>query len=457
MTGQERVRRIIPIFGMLVFIIFSVIGMINQSIHIAELVTRLILVGTILTLVAYIFNTYYEPKLSSNYMQIMYWTFVLLGFIPSIFLLSINMYIVPLLLSTALITSMIDSKLGLMTHLIVSFLFLIVMSLPLEIYMMYVVAGLFINYVTPYVEKRQQIVYVALSTTILMMLLVIIGHLMRIGSLNGFNYANIFLAGFNGMLVTVLAQGSEPIWETLFNITSQERLIELGSSNQPLLKRLLVEAPGTYHHSMMVANLAEKAAMDIEANYQLARVGAMYHDIGKIEEPLYFSENQNGENVHDDLSPDASAHYIIRHVERGVALAKEHKLPKDIVDIIQEHHGDSVVAYFYNKAVAHSDGFDIEREKYQYLGPKPQTKEAAIVMLADCIDAAAKGLNMEERDKEQIIRLIDQVMLTVITNHQLNESPLCFNELPVIANAFLQVYNGVYHERVKYDRELIEQ
>jgi len=457
LKGQDKLKQIIPIMGMLIFIVFAVIGMINESVHVAELITRLILVSTILTLVAYIFNTYYEPELSSNYVHIMYWTFILIGFIPSIFLLSINAYILPILLTTALITTMIDSKLGLMTHLVVSFLLLMVISLPLDIYMMYVVAGLFVNYVIPYVKKRQQIVYVALSTTLLMMLLVIIGHLMQVGNLVGFNYANMFLAGLNGMLVIVLAQGSEPMWETIFNITSQAQLIELGSANQPLMKRLLVEAPGTYHHSMMVANLAEKAAIDIQANYQLARVGAMYHDIGKIEEPKYFSENQNGENIHDDLSPDASAHYIIRHIEKGVSLAKEYKLPKNIIDIIKEHHGDSVVAYFYNKAVSHSDGFDIDVEKFKYAGPKPQTKEAAIVMLADCVDAAAKGFNMEERDMDQIVRLIDQVILTVVTNHQLHASPLRFDELPIIANAFLQVYNGLYHERVKYDRELIEQ
>lgn len=457
MKGQERFKRTIPIIGMLIFIVVAVIGMINESVNIAELITRLILVGTILTLVAYIFNVYYEPTLFSRNLHLMYWTFVLVGFIPSVFLLPFNAYILPLLLTTALISTMIDSKLALMTHFVISFLLLMIVALPLEIYMMYVVAGLFINYVMPYVKKRQQIVYVAISTTLLMMLLVVVGHLMQFGHLLGFSYGNMFLAGLNGMLVIVLAQGSEPMWEAIFNITSEAQLIELGSANQPLMKRLLVEAPGTYHHSMMVANLAEKAALDIQANYQLARVGAMYHDIGKIEEPQYFSENQNGKNIHDDLSPDASAHYIIRHIEKGLALAKEYKLPKNIVNIIKEHHGDSVVAYFYNKAVSHSDGFTIDIEEFKYEGPKPQTKEAAIVMLADCVDAATKGLDLNERDKDQIIQLIDQVILTVITNHQLNESPLRFDELPVIANAFLQVYNGLYHERVKYDRELIEQ
>lgn len=457
MKIQERFRRAIPILGMFLFIVVAVIGMVNESINIAELITRLILVGTILTLVAYIFNVYYDPKLSSNNLHLMYWTFVLVGFVPSVFLLPFNAYILPLLLTTALISTMIDSKLALMTHFVISFLFLMIVNLPIEIYMMYVVAGLFINYVMPYVKKRQQIVYVAISTTVLMMLLVLVGYLMRFGNLSGFSYSNMFFAGLNGMLIIIVAQGSEPMWEAVFNITSDAQLVELGSANQPLMKRLLVEAPGTYHHSMMVANLAEKAALDIHANYQLARVGAMYHDIGKIEDPEYYSENQNGKNVHDDLSPDASAHYIIRHIERGLALAKEYKLPQKLVNIIKEHHGDSVVAYFYNKAVAHSDGFTIDMDDFTYPGPKPQTKEAAIVMLADCVDAATKGLDLNERDKDQIIQLIDQVILTVITNHQLNESPLCFNELPVIANAFLQVYNGLYHERIKYDRELVEQ
>lgn len=456
MKVKQRLENIIPYLGVGIITVFSISKLVTDGTHILKIVASTVALLIMIGIFSYYFSTYYLEQFEKKRYQLMLWLFVFIGYLPSLAIVDVNPYLLPLLLTAALITSMIHVRLGFMVNFVMLTVLVISSRMDMETYLTYVMVGSYLCLSIPYAKNRQQVLYVALSNMLIFMLLVVIGHLITHGSLVTFSYLNLLYAALNGGLVVIIAVGSEPVWEAIFKITSNERLIELSNSNEPLLKRLILEAPGTYHHSMIVSDLAERAAIEINCNYHLARVGAIYHDIGKINRPQYFTENQDGINIHDELSPDASANYIIDHVSDGIELALEYKLPDDIKDIIKQHQGDSVVSYFYNKAVKHSDGFEIELQDYMYPGPKPQTKESAIVMLADCVEAATKALGENKRNLEAISDIIDKVVETVFSNNQLDEAPLAFNELPLIKKAFLTVYNGMYHERIKYDRELIK-
>ena len=246
--------------------------------------------------------------------------------------------------------------------------------------------------------------------------------------------------------------GSLPLWESAFDVVTPNKLMELANTNNEILQQLLREAPGTYHHSLMVANLAEKAAIDLKLDALLIRTGAMYHDIGKLKNPNYFIENQSGENPHDFLPPQESAAIIIGHVTEGLRLAKKIRLPKAVTAFIREHHGDRLVIYFYQKAVSQSGGAEVPIELYRYPGPKPQSKEAAIVMMADVAEAAIKSLPEAERSLERIEQVIEQVTAQLVMENQLIESGLSFKEFDRTKASFAAVYRGLYHERISYGR-----
>lgn len=254
---------------------------------------------------------------------------------------------------------------------------------------------------------------------------------------------------FNGLLSAVLTTGILPYLEAGFKITSSIRLLELANPNQPLLKRLLIEAPGTYHHSVIVGNLADAAAETVGAHSLLVRVAAYYHDIGKVKRPYFFIENQHPkENPHDKLSPNLSSLIITSHVKDGVDLARQAKLPQVIVDIISQHHGNSLVAYFYHRALETSQPETVDESSYRYDAPKPQSKEAALVMLADAVEAAIRSL--QKPTPGRVEGLVRRVIKERLNDGQLDESDLTFKDLDAVAGAFVRVLSGIYHTRIEY-------
>ena len=258
---------------------------------------------------------------------------------------------------------------------------------------------------------------------------------------------SVLLGIVNGIFSSVLAVGTLHWFEAGFHITSAVRLLELSNPNRPLLKRLLMEAPGTYHHSILVGNLAEAAAEEVQANAILVRVGALYHDIGKLKRPYFFIENQFAQdNPHDKIAPTLSALIITSHIKDGLEMAKEEKLPQGIQDIIAQHHGDSMVSFFYYKAV--EDNLDVPEEAFHYEGPKPQTKEAALVFLADSIEAAVRA--MKQPTPGRIEGLIRKIIKDKLNDDQLNQCNLTFQDLDKIATAFVRVMSGIFHSRVEY-------
>ncbi len=257
-----------------------------------------------------------------------------------------------------------------------------------------------------------------------------------------------------GFIAPVLAIGLLPIFESIYGITTDLTLLELSDLNHPLLQELAVKAPGTYSHSLTVGTLAKEAANAIGANPLLARVGAYFHDIGKIEKPEYFIENQHGENKHDNLNPNMSALILTNHVKEGLELAKKYKLPKEIMEIISQHHGTSLIKYFYDKAIKSSENTQhiISEESFRYPGPKPKSKEAGIVMLADSIEAVSRTL--KNPTSSRIKSTIEEIIKDKFLSGELDESNLTLRELNSIAEAFLKILSGMHHQRIEYPDQI---
>jgi cyclic-di-AMP phosphodiesterase PgpH len=259
-------------------------------------------------------------------------------------------------------------------------------------------------------------------------------------------------AGSNSLISPVLTYGLLIFFERFFKITTDLTLLELSNFDRPLLRDLARIAPGTFNHSMTMGTLAEAAAERIGANPLLARVGAYYHDIGKTITPKNFVENQlNNQNIHENLTPEESVELISRHVKEGIELAKENNLPKEIVDFIPMHHGTNAMTFFYEKAKDRYGEEKVDIKDYQYPGPKPNSKEAAIVMLADGCESAVRAI--EEPDPVKVENLIDKIIKQRIDDGQLDESPLTFSDITKIKEAFISILVGQHHRRIRYPKQ----
>ncbi len=261
-------------------------------------------------------------------------------------------------------------------------------------------------------------------------------------------YAGLTMAA--ALILSVFCVGMLSVWENVFDIVTPARLHELANTNHPLLKRMMTSAPGTYHHSMMTASLAEGAAESIGANALLARTGAMYHDVGKLRRPEYFRENQNGVNIHDSLSPEESAGYIIAHKKDAEAYLARYRMPSAIRKIANEHHGTTLVAYFYYKAkqMQEQDGEPVIERLFRYQGNLPSSKESAIVMLADSCEAAVRSLN--EPSREEVAQMVRKIVQGKMDDGQLKQCPLTLAEIDLIERSFLVTFIGLMHERIRY-------
>ncbi len=262
----------------------------------------------------------------------------------------------------------------------------------------------------------------------------------------------------NGIISSMIALGTLPLFESTFHIITPYGLAELADHNQPLLKRLQIEAPGTYHHSLMVSNLCEAAAEAIGANPILARVGAFYHDIGKLKRPLFFVENQSYfgiENPHTKLNPRLSKMVITAHPKDGVELAKEYHLPAIINSFILQHHGEGLAKYFYNQAVQEEGIENVKEDQFRYTGPKPNMKETAILMIADAVESAVRSL--KNPTPEEIDNIIDKIIVERLNDTQLADSPLTLHDIKVIAATFSRILRGMQHNRIKYQENIAEE
>lgn len=364
-------------------------------------------------------------------------------------------FMVPTAAVSMLIAVLLDRKLAVFVSAIMSFFVGLMMGSQLQYACVSFIGGVVGVFSVSDISERTDLtrasIYIVLANMVAVTGLVLIRT-------NSFSLSSLgaVVGLINGLLSAILTIGSLPFLENAFGITTSVKLLELSNPNQPLLRRLLVEAPGTYHHSMMVANLAEGAADAIKADQLLTRVGAYYHDIGKLKRPYFFIENQlTSENPHDKLTPTLSTLVITAHVKEGAELAGENGLPQAVTDIICQHHGNTVVSYFYHKACESEKRESVNESAFRYEGKKPQTKEAAIIMLADSVEAAVRSLKFtgHGRLEAQVRKVINDRL----EDGQLEESELTFKELESIARTFVRILSGVFHSRIEYPDKILQE
>jgi hypothetical protein len=363
-------------------------------------------------------------------------------------------YLVPTAALGMVVAALIDPYLAIMLTLSIGLVIGYVAEGSLELSVFSIVSGLVGIFTLGRFERVNRLlwasVYVALANALVILVFRIpsgeidpigLGQLMTTGLANGVLSASLTLLIF-------FVAGST------LHITTSLQLLDLARPTQPLLRQLLLRAPGTYHHSLMVSNLAEQAAERIGANALLSRVGAYYHDVGKTVRPYFFVENQmRGPNIQDRLDPYTSAQLIINHVKDGLEMARKYRLPQDVCAFIMEHQGTSVTKYFYHQAVDHAaDPAQVNTQEFRYPGPKPQSRETAIVMLADSCEAAVRA--SDPNSVEEIDKIVHRIIMDKVTSGELDECELTMHDLNQIRSTFTQMLKGVYHPRLKYPEEV---
>ncbi|MFH1334967.1 MAG: HDIG domain-containing metalloprotein [Candidatus Zixiibacteriota bacterium] len=364
-----------------------------------------------------------------------------------IFRWHLSEYLIPVTIASILLTILLDLEVGLAFTISLGILLGVVNFFDFKLAFITILAGSLACFSVKDVTQRYRFYRPMLYISFAYVVFIYFSESLKLSP----STSILSLCGyglFNGFISTILTMGLLPIFESFFDVTTDITLLELSDLNRPLLKRLSLEAPGTYHHSIIVGNLAESGAKAIGAKSLLARVGAYYHDIGKVEKPEYFVESQMGaKNKHEKLTPSMSALILESHVKEGIEMAKKANLPQAVIDFIGQHHGTTLMSYFYNKALERGVGQNL-RDEYRYPGPKPHTKEIAIVMLADAVEAASRTL--EDPKPSRLKNLIKKIIDSKLESGELAESNLTFSELSAIEQAFLPVMISMFHPRVEY-------
>lgn len=403
----------------------------------------------------YLYRFNREMLHQERYLYLIAVTTILAAIIGKFFALnpSSNLaYFAPVSFATILWVLLLESRVALMLTVVLSALMGMVNGFQLNLALYTLIGGSVAIFFLHGGQQRSDLMrsglFIALANVFSVALLGLFGGVFP-------PWERFVLAGFNGLSAAVIAIGLLPFLENLFGLTSAIRLLELANPNQPLLRQMLVEAPGTYHHSIMVGNLAEAAADRIGADGLLVRVGAYYHDIGKLKRPYFFAENQlTQENPHEKLTPTLSTLIITAHVKEGVEMARAKGLPEAIVDIIEQHHGTDLVRYFYARAAENAQT-ELAETDFRYDGPRPRTKEAALVMLADSVEAAVRSMTKPTPAKVEAVAA--RIFKERLDDGQFDECDLTLRDLEQIKSAFLKVLGGIFHTRIEYPESVLRE
>ncbi|WP_460286830.1 HD family phosphohydrolase [Clostridium sp. CTA-7] len=412
--------------------------------------------GILVSLVLFIQYGYISRErpdiFKNNRMIILISSINLIILIISMGLNIISPYLIPLVCSAMLMTILIDYRISLIINLLNIIFISIIVGFSPGVIVLSIVNVVLGSTALKKVQQRNDIIYSTLYITIISSVVTLTSGMLASNDLK-----EIFIqTGYTaiGVLISgILAVGLLPFFESIFDVVTNIKLLELSNPNQPLMKKLLMEAPGTYHHSMMVANLAEAATEAVGGNPVMARVGAYYHDIGKTKRPYFFGENQMGkENPHDKITPNLSTLIILSHPKDGLEMAREHNIPKAIQDIMEQHHGTTLVKYFYYKLKNSSDKpEEIKEEDFRYPGPIPSTKESGIIMLADSVEAAVRSIS--EPTKGKIEEMVNNIINDKLNSRQLINCDLTLKDIETIRKNFLKTLDGIYHHRIEYPTE----
>lgn len=362
-----------------------------------------------------------------------------------------GLYMVPMAMLPVMVTVFYDSRTAFFVYVIEILMCSVMAPFPVEFLFVELVAGASVIFSLKELSRRSELLRSALVAFIAYVVAYVGFELMAAGSLSSFSWRVVGYFGINAVLVS-FAYILIFIVEKLFGMVSVVTLVELSDINNKILRELSQECPGTFQHSMAVSNLATEAAHRIGANVQLVRAGALYHDIGKIDNPAFFTENQHGANPHDALTPLQSAGIIIRHVPDGLKRAEKGKLPGVIRDFISQHHGHGKAKYFYTMYCRQHPDEDVDADAFTYPGPNPQTREASLLMMADTVEAASRS--MTDHSREAISALVNRLIDAQVADGLHNDSPLSFRDIRDIKECFISRLRSMYHARVSYPAEV---
>lgn len=367
---------------------------------------------------------------------------------------SISHYMMPVSACAFILSILVDTRIAIVTNIMMVIIIGFLTEFNITLMIALLLSGILGSVMVSKIHHRSMVIYAGLASA-----LVNVTSIISFGMINNLEIKyyiyDITYGIVGGLFTSVLTIGLLPFFESAFDIITPTKLLELTNPNQPLLRRLMIETPGTYYHSILVGNLSEAAADEVGANALLCRAGSYYHDIGKLKRPYFFKENQmTQDNPHDKISPNLSASIIISHVKDGVETAKKSKLPSKVIEIISQHHGNTLVAYFYHKAIKTQGEEAVEEEKFRYPSLKPQSKEAAIVMLADSVEAFVRSLS--EPTREDVEKGVRKIVFDKINDNQLSDCSLTFKDMERIIKAFVKVLEGIFHERIEYPENLKE-
>ncbi|MEA5000414.1 MAG: HDIG domain-containing protein [Endomicrobiaceae bacterium] len=406
-----------------------------------------ILLLLVFSFVLFYFITQFKKSLlDSNKVMLICFIFVFSFLLFQIFSHTLSQIAFPMTAFTVLLSLLISVRVGL-TYTFAMAVFMAIINDFSAAVPIIQIAGSFVSIINiRKIRSRTQFTKVGIKVSAAMTAIIISFFLFGETSLEQAEL-DIWFAVLNGFSSVLIILALLPILENLFSRTTNIKLIELADFNNPLLKRLMVEAPGTYHHSLMTASLAEQAAGAIGINSLLARTCAYYHDIGKLKNPEYFIENQNNnENPHDNLSPSMSGLVLVSHVKDGVALARKYKIDQVIIDAINQHHGTSLIQYFYHRALEQSK--DVNEQDFRYPGQKPTTKISAILMIADSIEAISR--TMQDTSAGKLKEVVEKVINNKFTDGQFSDCPITLADLVKIAESMTITLCGIYHARIEY-------
>ncbi|MEM8908066.1 MAG: HDIG domain-containing metalloprotein, partial [Bacteroidota bacterium] len=394
---------------------------------------------------------FHEKKIFGSLQQLLFMLMWLLVYSYLVFAVDANkilsVYLIPFCIVPIVIKIFYNERLALFTHIVVVLIASFLSSLGYEFTFLQILAG--IVAVLSNIKVRDwtkffvSMLYIFLAYSVGYLGLSLIDE----GSLTTVNWS-IYSWIFLNVFLTLLAYPLIPLLERVFGFTSAITLVELSDMDRPLLKELSIKAPGTLQHSLQVANLSEAAASKIGADQLLVKVAALYHDIGKVQQPAYYIENQSGANPHNKTTPLDSAKIIIEHVTEGVKLAKKNRLPKVLIDFIRTHHGTTRVEYFYRNHINQHPGGEVDEHSFRYPGPRPRSKEETILMIADSLEAASKSL--KSPSEKDINDLVDKIIAGKITHGQLEDSEMTFAELEICKREFKKLLKSIYHVRIEY-------
>lgn len=391
-------------------------------------------------------STFYNSTRKMTFLVAFITLFTLFAILMSEFFAN-GIYLVPFAAVPVVLIVFFDARTGIFALLTTIILSCLVALYPYQFIFMELFAGLAAAFSIRTLTRRSQLLRTAFITLFAYIIAYTITKILTDGNLLGFEWRMIGIFTINAVVLSFVYILIFVV-EKIFGFTSQVTLVELSDINSPLLRRLAEEAPGTFQHSVQVSTLASEAARAIGANTQLVRTGALYHDIGKLDSPIFFTENQHGINPHSGLNPETSAQKIISHVTKGIEYAQKNKLPLVIRQFIPEHHGKSLARYFYNTAVNSNPDKEIDKSRFMYPGPNPQSRETAILMLADSVEAASRSL--QDFSPESISNLVDKIVDDKVKEGLLNDSPLSFRDVQTIKDSFKKRLATIYHSRVSY-------